>query len=557
MNKIAKAIAVTVLAGTMCAGVGAMSACGKTEGKSAYEIAVENGFTGTEQEWLDSLKVSTTVVSSSVSYSINDKGQRVATFTFTMSDGTTQTKTEILPASVANVELYRHNTVIWTEAEIQSKNYNLAGLNWRVTYDNGYTEYLPVTKDQIQEVIPEEETGNYYRDDFYRVKVNFNKYWSRYTTFDVLAVDNLDTFNTTYTAETEIEQDGYYCRVGETYGINNVYVANYYNEISVTQHYNEEDPYQSQTSAYRYQSVTAAMFDKAVDTSTTGIKFYSVTAGEGNSAVTGSVTVVVYDKSVSNLESLRVETQAINLTQNDNEKTIATEAAKLVGQTLYVSQYEIEDGSDYNRVKITADMIDYSEVNQKVPGIYYVKVNYRGSAAKVLVTVSPDMTGLEAEHTLNGMEISILSMMPEEMQKDPITRIDLYENGYAELFAGGDSLASEYGYFGYTLVNGTLTIDFFGDKFMLLTVNLTDADNKTFTAYDFSGLTASATYTGNFGAPATIKTYANGFATMDMEGMSLVCGYKLEQGILTFPIMDSYYEFVVGANNELTIIETR
>ncbi|MBR2182961.1 MAG: hypothetical protein IJ858_06015 [Acidaminococcaceae bacterium] len=28
------------------------------EGKSAYEVAVANGFVGTEQEWLDSLKVS-------------------------------------------------------------------------------------------------------------------------------------------------------------------------------------------------------------------------------------------------------------------------------------------------------------------------------------------------------------------------------------------------------------------------------------------------------------------------------------------------------------------
>lgn len=26
------------------------------EGKSAYEVAVENGFTGTEEEWLESLK---------------------------------------------------------------------------------------------------------------------------------------------------------------------------------------------------------------------------------------------------------------------------------------------------------------------------------------------------------------------------------------------------------------------------------------------------------------------------------------------------------------------
>ena len=28
-----------------------------TDGKSAYQVAVDNGFVGTEQEWLDSLKV--------------------------------------------------------------------------------------------------------------------------------------------------------------------------------------------------------------------------------------------------------------------------------------------------------------------------------------------------------------------------------------------------------------------------------------------------------------------------------------------------------------------
>lgn len=550
MNKIAKAIAVAVLAGTMCAGVGAMSACGKTEGKSAYEIAVENGFKGTEQEWLDSLKViePTTVVSSSVSYSINEKGEKVATFTFTMSDGTTQTKTEILPVSVVNVELNRHNTVIWTEAEIQSKNYNLAGLNWEVTYDNGYKEYLPVTKDQVLEVIPEEEVQDYYRDDFYSVKVNFNKYWSRYDNFNVLAVDNLDTFNTTYTPEPEIEQDGYYCRVGETYGINNVYVANYYNQIPVTQH-NGGGENHYEESAYRYQPVTAAMFDKAVDTSTTGIKFYSVTAGEGNSAVKGSVNVLVYDKSVSNIEMLEVDSEAINLTQNDTQTTIATEAVKLVGKTLYVQMYEREDGDFSKRVKITADMIDYSEVNQKVPGIYYVKVNYRGSAAKVTVSVAPDMTGVEVEHTLSGTAFSILTIM----NPAPITQIKLYENGYAELYADGNSLTSEYGYFGYTLDNNTLTITYNGDKFILLTAN---TDEETFTEYNFSGLTASATYSLNYGeGDATIKTYANGFATMDMGGgMVLITGYKLEQGIMSFPIMDRYYEFAVGANNELNII---
>lgn len=33
-----------------------ISGSGSLQGKSAYEIAVENGFEGTEQEWLESLK---------------------------------------------------------------------------------------------------------------------------------------------------------------------------------------------------------------------------------------------------------------------------------------------------------------------------------------------------------------------------------------------------------------------------------------------------------------------------------------------------------------------
>ena len=32
-----------------------------TDGKSAYEIAVEHGFAGTEEEWLDSLKATVTI----------------------------------------------------------------------------------------------------------------------------------------------------------------------------------------------------------------------------------------------------------------------------------------------------------------------------------------------------------------------------------------------------------------------------------------------------------------------------------------------------------------
>lgn len=53
-SKILKILAVVVL----CVGAsfGLVGCANDVDGKSAYEIAVENGFDGTEQQWLDSLK---------------------------------------------------------------------------------------------------------------------------------------------------------------------------------------------------------------------------------------------------------------------------------------------------------------------------------------------------------------------------------------------------------------------------------------------------------------------------------------------------------------------
>lgn len=42
------------------------------DGKSAYEIAVENGFVGTEQEWLESLKGDTPCIGSNGNWFIGD-----------------------------------------------------------------------------------------------------------------------------------------------------------------------------------------------------------------------------------------------------------------------------------------------------------------------------------------------------------------------------------------------------------------------------------------------------------------------------------------------------
>ena len=54
MKKIWKTIAAFGLSAALCVPIAACSA--GQDGKSAYEIAVENGFEGTEQAWLESLK---------------------------------------------------------------------------------------------------------------------------------------------------------------------------------------------------------------------------------------------------------------------------------------------------------------------------------------------------------------------------------------------------------------------------------------------------------------------------------------------------------------------
>ena len=54
MKKFWKVIAAIGLSAALCV---PLAACGEAQnGKSAYEIAVENGFEGSEAEWLESLK---------------------------------------------------------------------------------------------------------------------------------------------------------------------------------------------------------------------------------------------------------------------------------------------------------------------------------------------------------------------------------------------------------------------------------------------------------------------------------------------------------------------
>ena len=49
-----------------------LAGIGTLQGKSAYDIAVENGFIGTEEEWLNSLKGSSPVIGDNGHWIINN-----------------------------------------------------------------------------------------------------------------------------------------------------------------------------------------------------------------------------------------------------------------------------------------------------------------------------------------------------------------------------------------------------------------------------------------------------------------------------------------------------
>ncbi len=48
-----------------------ISGAGSLKGKSAYEIAVDSGFVGTEKEWLDSLKAPTPTIGNNGNWEID------------------------------------------------------------------------------------------------------------------------------------------------------------------------------------------------------------------------------------------------------------------------------------------------------------------------------------------------------------------------------------------------------------------------------------------------------------------------------------------------------
>lgn len=565
MKKVVKALVAAALAGTLCLSLAACDAkTVEVPGKSAYEIAVENGFEGTEAEWLASLEktVPATVTRSETSYSVNADGKTVVTVTLHMSDGSVQTKETVLPRRV--VAAYVNGNVIMTAEE--AKNFGTqAGLVWDVRYDDGSRGRIPVQASQVIDVEPSTQynhdsepaawDGTFAEGYVYQFELCFSKYWYETRTVDVYICNDLATiaeyadgnqWNLSYPDDVQ---------VSDSFDLKTVFLYKNYN---LSQKLNET--YGGSYGGNSYMSlrkpVTAAMLDKPLDVSTVGNKDFTVTYE--SEKYYGSIEV--YDPEVSTIRYLSIQGDtSIEMLVDGN---LQEALANLIGADLYVSYYVTMDGSNSETVQITADMIDTSAVNVVEAGEYVATVEYHGATDEIYIKVLPDMTGVTVERSITGNGLTILTMM----EQGNVTKVDLYDNGYCEVFAdrgeGSESTKDMLGYMPYTLTGNTLEVKYSGEKIAIFTV---DTTANTFAAYQFAAEQLVQTYTGSIPmeesetAAITIKTYNNGYGelTMDMGGdnMTVVIGYTVEGNVLKIAPSFVGAAFTIEDDNTLTMIE--
>lgn len=593
MKKLSRTIAAAALAGVMCLSVGSLAACGPKEkevpGKSAYELAVENGFVGTEEEWLESLKIPgksayelavengfvgteaewleslkvpvstpTTITSTDVTYDVDADGRTVVTVTFTMSDSSQQQKQIVMPRRIVSAELGSYGGVIWSAAQATQKS-SMTGVNWRVTYDDGSSGVLPATAAQIVGVAPyssngrqQEWDGTFVEGKVYEFSYSFSKHWYRQSSVSVYICDDVADIDEYKENELELQNPYRAMQINEAFDVKALSIAQRYDLNSILEQA-YPDGYYGDRTFNAYMAVTSSMLDAAVDTSTAGRKNIAVTYNSEKYRT----AVTVYDPAVSTVEYVYFENEGLpsmlSLTVGDN---IENEMAVFVGESMSVSHYVMINGSDRETVAITAAMIDVSGIDTAVPGNYEAKIDYKGYSHKIPVTVSPDMTAATLEHELSGSGMTILALMG----MGTVSKVKLYDNGYADVYVNDGSseasLATMLGYLPYTLENGVLEVMYGGEKLAIF-----DADTtaNTFVDHVFADGDLVKTYTATemMGSPMnwSLATYNNGFAVMTVnmgQEMSITVGYTLDGDTLTIHPSEAELTFTVGAGDTLS-----
>ncbi len=572
MKKIAKTLLSIAVAGALCLSTGALVACdekvveGKsayeiavengftgteqewlaslvTEGKSAYEIAVENGFTGTEQEWLDSLKL--TVKSTDVVYDTDANGYTVANITITMSDDSTVQKQVTLPKRIVKAQL-NGNGVIWTAEQAAAKS-NLAGVVWHVVYEDGSEGVIPASKSQIMEVTPyysgNSDEAPAWDETFtdgkvYEVRFCFGSRWyERGDTVNVYICNDLTTIDTYKEGDGEpyLDYGVSTVKINETIDTGALFLVQGF-DLNEKLNQTYENQYWGNRHFCNCTAVSESMLE-SVDTSTIGYKDIYVTYNDKRY----QNHIEVYDPSVTNIRDMYFSGGDLpsDITITEGESITAyLDAYK--NKEARVNYFEYVNGSKDDTITVTQDMIT-DNVDTETPGTYYITITYSGYEHKIPVTVNPDMSAAQVTHTLtnDGTALSVLDMMGRGIQK-----LVLYDNGYAEAFDAEDRpMTGSLGYLGYTLTDNVIEIKYRDEKVGKFTMTGEAADEKL-SAFDFTGLTPLHTYTGEIpggggtSTPATIKTYDNGYAQMTMgtgeTSITYVLGYTIDGSTIKF-----------------------
>lgn len=108
---------------------------GRITGKSAYELAVVNGFKGTEEEWLESLKAGSASDEKveALQKNLNAVNKSLSDRLNTVESGTGNTVTKPGTASVGNIAVFDANKNV-TDGGIKL---SVIAEGLRVTYDDG------------------------------------------------------------------------------------------------------------------------------------------------------------------------------------------------------------------------------------------------------------------------------------------------------------------------------------------------------------------------------------------------------------------------------------
>ncbi|MFA5562496.1 MAG: collagen-like protein [Eubacteriales bacterium] len=230
--------------------------------------------------------------------------------------------------------------------------------------------------------------------------------------------------------------------------------------------------------------------------------------------------LLFFDPAVTNIAYVYID--YLDYAGNVILATVGDRASDLLAEcfdTYAVAQYfEMRGGEWEEYFIITPGLFDWSGVDLNTPGAYTLYFRYKGYVREIFVAVSPDMEEAQVTAELTGAVSNLfLRYTPFEW----IDTILLYDNGYAALYADGTELTDEMGYLPYTLdeENGTLQLFLLGKSHLLLAV---DMENETFEDFSFDGMTPVVYTWWDDGTVWTVYAYENGFGylrTGEGEGM--------------------------------------